>query len=142
VIVPDINLRLYAFIDSFDQHRAARQWWLDAMNSDREIGLTSPTLFGFLRISTSRRVLDEPLTIGAALEYVRAWLARPNARFLSPGPRHLDVAFGLLAGLGTAANLTTDVQIATYAIENRAEVHSTDTDFGRFPDLAWVNPLA
>jgi len=142
VIVPDINLLLYAFIDSFDQHRAARRWWLEAMNSDREIGLPSPTLFGFLRISTSRRVLVEPLTIGAALDYVRAWLARPNTRFLIPGPRHLDVAFGLLTSVGIAANLTTDVQIAAYAVENRAEVHSSDTDFGRFPDLAWVNPLA
>jgi len=53
VIVPDINLLLYAFIDSFDQHRGGPEWWLEAMNSDREIGLPSPTLFGFLRISTS-----------------------------------------------------------------------------------------
>jgi predicted nucleic acid-binding protein len=76
------------------------------------------------------------------LGYVREWLARPNARFLTPGSRHLEVAFGLLTDVDTAANLTTDVQIAAYAIENHAEVHSSDTDFGRFPSLAWVNPLA
>lgn len=142
MIVPDINLLLYAVVDGFGQHAAARRWWLDSVNGDREIGLASPALFGFLRISTNRRVFTEPLTMDAALGYVRAWLTRPNIRFLVPGPRHLDVAFGLLADVGTAANLTTDVQLAAYAVENGAEVHSSDTDFARFPGVQWVNPLA
>ena len=47
----------------------------------------------------------------------------------------------MLRQLGTAANLTTDVQLAAFAIEHQGEVHSTDTDFGRFPGLRWRNPL-
>jgi predicted nucleic acid-binding protein len=41
----------------------------------------------------------------------------------------------------SSANLTTDVQIAALALEHRAELHSNDADFGRFPGLRWVNPL-
>ena len=63
------------------------------------------------------------------------------ARFLMPGPRHLDIAFALLRSQGTAGNLTTDVQLAALAIEYQAELHSNDTDFGRFHGLRWVNPL-
>lgn len=60
---------------------------------------------------------------------------------LTPGPRHLEVAFRLLRSIGTAGNLTTDAQIAAFAIENQAEVHSNDADFGRFEGLRWANPL-
>jgi len=47
-----------------------------------------------------------------------------------------------LETIGTGANLTTDVQLAAYAIEQDAELCSNDTDFGRFPGLRWVDPLA
>ena len=67
---------------------------------------------------------------------------RPCVRFLAPGPRHLEIAFRLLRHLGTAANLTTDAQLAALAIEHQAELHSSDADFGRFPELRWRNPLA
>jgi uncharacterized protein len=43
--------------------------------------------------------------------------------------------------LGTGGSLTTDVQLAAHAIENQAELHSNDRDFGRFAGLRWVNPL-
>lgn len=41
----------------------------------------------------------------------------------------------------TAGNLTTDAQIAAYAIENQGEIHSNDTDFARFTGVKWPNPL-
>jgi hypothetical protein len=34
----------------------------------------------------------------------------------------------------------TDEQVA-YALR-RAELHSNDTDFSRFPGLRWINPLS
>jgi uncharacterized protein len=60
---------------------------------------------------------------------------------LVPGRRHIDIAFDLLKGVGTAGNLTTDVQLAAFALENDAEMFSNDSGFGRFPGLRWTNPL-
>jgi predicted nucleic acid-binding protein len=80
--------------------------------------------------------------MGDALGRVETWLGRGNVMFLGPGPRHLETAFGLLRALGTGGNLTTDVQLAAYAIENQAELCSNDLDFGRFAGLRWKNPLA
>jgi predicted nucleic acid-binding protein len=37
--------------------------------------------------------------------------------------------------------LTTDAHLAALAIEYQAELHSTDSDFSRFPGLRWRNPL-
>jgi toxin-antitoxin system PIN domain toxin len=142
VIVPDINLLLYAEIDAYPEHELARRWLEMVLSGDVAVGVPSVTLFGFVRIATNRRVFVDPLALEDALARVEAWLDRPNVTFLPPGPRHLDIAFGLLRRLGTGANLTTDVQIAAHAIENQATVHSNDTDFGRFQGLRWTNPLA
>jgi len=40
------------------------------------------------------------------------------------------------------ANLLVYAHVATLAIEHGLTLHSTDTDFARFPGLRWVNPLA
>ncbi|MGH8775194.1 MAG: type II toxin-antitoxin system VapC family toxin [Jiangellaceae bacterium] len=141
MIVVDVNMLLYAVISSFPHHTRAHAWWEQSVNSAAEIGLAAPALFGFLRLSTNPRILESPLPVERAVGYVRDWLDQPNVRFLSPGPRHLEIAFAMLVGLGTAGNLTTDVQLAAHAVEQDAELHSNDTDFGRFSDLRWVNPL-
>jgi toxin-antitoxin system PIN domain toxin len=142
VIIPDINLLLYATISGFPEHARARPWWEELLAGTADVALTGPTIFGFIRMSTNPRIFDRPIAVDDALERVEEWLARPPVRFLLPGPRHVEIAFRLLRHLGTAGNLTTDVQLAAHAIENQAELHSNDGDFARFPELRWTNPLA
>jgi len=142
VIVVDVNLLLYAVISGFPQHEVARTWWEDTLNSSTEVGLSGPAIFGFLRISTNPRVLGTPLSVEDATDYVTEWLDLPNVCLLAPGRRHLEIAFDLLRGAGTAGNLTTDAQLAALAIEHEADMCSNDTDFGRFQGLRRVNPLA
>jgi uncharacterized protein len=141
MIIVDVNLLLYAVISGFPQHENARTWWESVLNSAMVVGLTSPAVFGFLRIATNPRVLESPLPIETASRYLREWLELPNVQFVTPGPRHLDIAFDLLAQAGTAGSLTTDAQLAAIAIECDAEMFSNDSDFGRFPVVKWVNPL-
>ena len=66
MIVPDINLLLYAVIDGFPEHDRARAWWQDALNHE-EVGIAAPALFGFLRVATNPRVFDRPMSIESAL---------------------------------------------------------------------------
>jgi toxin-antitoxin system PIN domain toxin len=86
-------------------------------------------------------VFNPPLAVDEALDRVNAWLEQPNARMLLPGPRHIEIAFRLLRDLGAAGNLTTDAQLAAFAIEHNATLYSNDTDFARFSGLRWNNPL-
>jgi len=141
VIIPDVNLLLYATFTVFPQHAAARGWLETVLNGTQDVLIPAVSLFGFLRIATNRRVFDAPFSSHVAVDCVEAWLAQPHVHFLAPGPRHLEIAFGLLRGLGVARNLTTDVQLAAHAIENQAQLMSNDTDFARFDGLRWVNPL-
>ena len=141
MIVPDVNLLLYAEIDAHPLHVSARRWWEDALSGERLVGLAPVCLFGFLRLSTNRRVFTKPLLVTDAIDRVQGWLGRSNVTTLVPGREHLATAFRLLRQLGTGANLTTDVQIAAHAIEMNGELHSNDGDFGRFEGLRWINPL-
>lgn len=141
MIVPDVNLLLYAHVSGFVQHARARRWWEGVLNGDKEVGLAAPAVFGFIRLATSRAVFDRPLTVVDALARVHEWLSLSPVRFAVPGPRHPEIAFALLRELGTARSLTTDVQLAALAIEYQGEVHSNDTDFGRFRGLRWIDPL-
>lgn len=142
MIVPDVNLLLYAEIDAFAHHAAARRWWEDLLNGERQVGLAPVSLFGFLRLSTSRQVLTDPLRIEDAVARAEAWLEQRNVTFLVPGSQHLSIAFRILKQLGTGGNLTTDVQLAAHAVEHNGEVHSNDVDFGRFEGVRWLNPIS
>lgn len=141
MILPDVNLLLYVVVTGFPQHPRALAWWNETVSSGASIGLTAPAVFGFLRIATNARIIRPALPVSEAVGYVRGWLAEPNIRELTPTDNHLETAFGLLLGVGTAGNLTTGAQIAAYAIEHRAEVASNDSDFAKFPSLTWRNPL-
>lgn len=142
MIIPDVNLLLYAVISGFPQHRRAHAWFEGVTGGPDRLGLTAPAMFGFLRIATSPRILESPLSVSGAVGYIHQWSALPSADILVPGPRHLDIALSLVESAGTAGNLTTDAQLAAYALEYGAELHSNDTDFGRFSELRWINPLA
>lgn len=142
MIVPDINLLVYAYNSDAPEHRSAREWWERCLSGNRSVGLPWAAALGFTRIMTSRAVLLRPIAPGIALGHVRDWLDRPNARVLEPGPRHLGLLEDLLDRSGASGRLLTDAHLAALAIENQAELHSNDTDFGRFPGLRWVNPLS
>ena len=141
MIIPDVNLLVYAYDSGSRRHDAAREWWEALMNGTGSVGIPWAVILGFIRITTHSRFLENPLEVNGACSRVRAWLARPNAIVIHPGARHADILFKLIEAAGTGGNLTTDAHLAALAIEHQAEVHSTDADMARFPGLRWVNPL-
>lgn len=141
MIVPDVNLLLYAYNSDAPHHGKAKTWWEDLLSSDEPVGLPWATMLGFIRLMTHRAVLLEPLAADQAVGFVRSWLGRPNVSLLEPGPRHLELIDALFRAIGTAGRLTTDTHLAALAIEHQCELCSNDADFGRFPGLNWRNPL-
>ena len=142
MIVPDVNLLVHAYNSESRIHPVARAWWEALLNGTQPVGLAWVAALGFIRLTTHRQILANPLPVSLACAHVRTWLARPCVAVLHPGTRHADVLFGLLEHLGSAGNLTTDAHLAALAIEHQAELHSTDADFARFPGLRWKNPAA
>lgn len=141
MIIPDVNLLLYAHFAGFEQHEKARSWWVETVTSNEDVGLPPVVVYGFLRLATSRRIFDEPMSVGAATAAVESWLGQPGVSILRTGKPHLRRVVCLLKEIGFAGNLTTDAQIAAHAVLQGAVVATNDTDFARFPGLVTVNPL-
>jgi toxin-antitoxin system PIN domain toxin len=141
VKLPDVNLLLYAVDESSARHGPARAWVEERLSGAETFALAWVVLLAFIRLTTSSRVFQSPLTPSQALDLVDSWLAQPCATVVHPTSRHAPVLRQLLEPLGTAGNLTTDAHLAALAIEHGAELCSTDTDFSRFAGLRWTNPL-
>jgi hypothetical protein len=92
-------------------------------------------LLAFIRIGTSPSVFPTPMSAAEAIGQVETWVGAPAAVIAHPTPRHAAPLRGLLAGTGTAGNLTTDADLAALALEHGADVVSYARDFGRFPGL-------
>ena len=141
MIVPDLNLLIYAHNRASPSHAPARRWWEDLANGTERVGVPWVVTAGFVRLVTQRAMLSPPLTPEKALDLVQEWFALPHVTPLNPGVEHLTLFRRLLTASGAGSNLVTDAHIAALAIEYQAEVHSNDTDFARFPGLRWRNPL-
>jgi hypothetical protein len=142
MIIPDVNLLVYAHNRAAAWHERSREWWEDLVNREQPIGLPWAVMLGYVRLVSHPSVLVSPLPPLDALAHVRGWLDQPSVRIVEPGPRHLDALGELFRSTGVGGSLTSDTHLAALAIEHQAEVHSNDADFARFPGLRWRNPIA
>lgn len=141
MIIPDVNLLIYAHDAASPFHQKAVNWWQDCLSGSQPVGLPAVVVFGFVRLITSVRVFNNPMTPSEAADHVRSWLEQPNTQILAPGENHVAKVLQRLELLGMAGNLTTDAQIAELAIEYNAVIHTNDTDFARFEKVPCFNPL-
>lgn len=142
MIVPDVNLLVYAVHQESPEHDRARRWLDELLTGDEPVGLPWVVLLGFTRITTNARIMSAPWPVRDAVALVDTWLAQPVVTVIDPTPRHWQRLSQLLATAGRRANLTTNAHLAALCIERGVTLHSADNDFARFRTLRWVNPLA
>ena len=75
MILIDANILIYAHVNSFDQHQAARDWLDKQLNGSAPVGLPWASVLAFLRLVTNPRVLEHPESILDAWVQARTWLA-------------------------------------------------------------------
>lgn len=141
MILPDVNLLLYAYDENSPHHEQSKSWWDDALSGSQPVCLCWPVVTAFIRLATNRRVYLRPFSILDAISRVESWFAQPCVRLIYPTPTHWRTLRTLLEQAQANANLVTDAHLAALAIEHGCELCSTDADFSRFPRLKWRNPL-
>lgn len=141
MIVPDVNLLLYAIDATSAHHDAAAEWWSGCLVGPELVGIPWVTTLAFLRLTTNPKVYADPLTVDQAMAVVSSWFSLHHVVSIEPTSRHLGVLGGLLQPTGAGGNLVTDAHLAAVAIEHGAVLCSADADFSRFPGLTWRNPL-
>jgi toxin-antitoxin system PIN domain toxin len=141
MILPDVNLLVYAYNTDAPMHQQARCWWETCLDGSQPVAIAWVVALGFVRLMTSRAVMQRPMAMAVALSQLGRWLERPSVLILQPGPRHLAILSSFCEAGVLQSSLLTDAHIAALAIDNQAVVHSNDSDFGRFAGLRWSNPL-
>lgn len=137
----DANLLLLAEDSSSTHHGAAKDFLTNALNGPARVGLPWSSLEAFLRIRTNPRAYARPMSPNLAWSQVTDWLSAPAAWIPMPTAAHAEVLGGLINRYQLRANLIPDASLAALAIEHGLPVCSTDTDFARFDEVRWINPL-
>lgn len=137
----DANLLLYAIDSRSPRNEVAARWLEETLDGDRRVGLPWQTIGAFLRIATHPRVTVNPLTGADAWDFVDRWLAAPPVWIPPATERTAAILARLVAGTPATGNLVPDAQLAALAIEHGLEVLTADTDFARFPEVRWRDPL-
>ena len=106
------------------------------------MGLPWESLTAFVRLATNPRVVERPLAPVDAWAFVEEWLAAPAAWVPVPTERHAAVLGDLVRRYRPSAKLVPDAHLAALAIEHGVEIISADTDFARFTEVRWRDPLA
>jgi hypothetical protein len=138
----DANILLYAVDTRSPFHERARAWLTGQLNGVRRVAFGWSSLVAFVRISTNPRAAAQPLTPGQAWQHVEEWLACDTAWIAHPTDHHAQVLGRLITAYELRGNLASDAAIAALAIEHGLTVCSADTDFARFEEVRWLDPLA
>lgn len=140
-MILDANLLLYARNAGDPHHDGAKDLVERVLNGPVRVGMPWQSLTAFLRIGTHPRVFATPMSPAEAVQQVREWLGAPAAWIPTAGPRHADVFLAMVADLRLSGPVVSDAHLAALAVEHGTELWSTDSDFARFPGLAWSDPL-
>lgn len=141
MILPDVNVLVYAHREDAPDHAAYREWLETIINSDQAYGMADLVLSGFLRVVTHPRVFERPSGLDQALAFITDVRTQPNCVLIRPGPRHWAIFKRLCRAVNVKGNLVPDAYLAALAIESGSEWITTDRDYSRFPQLSWRHPL-
>ncbi len=137
----DANVLLYAVDEASRFHGKARSWLEDVLNGSRRVGLPWLSLTSFLRIATNPRALTEPLGAAEAWEVIESWLEVPVVWIPQPSVKHREILGGLVRRHDVRANLVPDAVLAALCLEHGLTMVSADSDFARFTEIRWLNPI-
>jgi toxin-antitoxin system PIN domain toxin len=141
VILPDVNVLIYAFRSDSERHADYKQWLEDTIDQPAAFGISPQVLASFMRICTHARIFAEPDSPDDAFAFCRALLEHPNATVLTPGDNHWNLFESLCRKSKATDNLLQDAWFAALAIETGCEWITTDRDYARFDGLNWRPPF-
>ena len=74
MILPDVNVLLYAFRRDDSRHEKIRRWLGGVVNGDAAYGVSPQTLASLVRISTHPGIYVHPSSLSEALDFCHALL--------------------------------------------------------------------
>ncbi len=140
MILPDVNVLIYAFRTDVREHMLCRRWLDGVILGEARFGLSPLALGALIRVTTNRRAYSEPSTLDEVFGFCDDLLAQPHCQIVEPGERHWEIFKRLCTETNTRGQTVTDAWYAALAIEWGCEWVTLDRDYARFPGLRWRLP--
>ncbi len=140
MILPDVNVLIYAFRTDAPQHRVCNSFLTHAASGTERFGVSPLALSALVRVTTNLRSYREASAPEEAFAFCNTLLEQPNCQIVEPGERHWDIFQRLCVETDIRGPRVTDAWYAALAIEWGCEWITLDRDFARFPGLKWRVP--
>lgn len=139
MLMPDVNVLIYAHRKDESRHRAYASWLKRLVDGAEPFSLSVLVAVGFVRIVTNPRIYEDPTPLPVALAAIEQMTAHPRCRLATPAPTHLDNVVRLCRAAGATGKLVADAQHAALAISEGCTWVTRDADFARFEShgLRW-----
>lgn len=135
MLLPDVNVFVYAHRPESIRHSQTKQWLAAALGGVEPLAVSELVLSSFLRLVTSRSVFKDPTPLSVALEFCDTTLASPASVVVRPGTRHWALFAELCRDAQVKGNLVPDAYLAALCIEHGAALVTFDAGFRRFQRL-------
>ena len=141
MILPDVNVLVYAFRREAVDHEAYAGW-LSAALVRSELALAETVLLGMIRIVTSPRIMADPAPTPVALQFVDALRGAARARPLAPTAATWERFADITArDARVRGPLVPDAWLAALALSHGCRLATADRGFARYQGLDWFVPV-
>jgi uncharacterized protein len=140
MILPDVNVLIYAFRQDVPQHALCHAWLRRVVDGDARFGVSPLALSAVVRVTSNPRSYRTPSTLEEAFRFCEYLRGQPHCQLVEPGERHWDIFQRLCIETDTRGPRITDAWFAALAMEWGCEWVTLDRDFARFPGLKWQAP--
>jgi len=132
MIMPDVNVLVYAHREDEKVHDAYRTWLEQAISSVEPFALSVLVAVAFVRIVTNPRIYREPTPLPAALATIETIAGHPRCYIAAPNSGHFADVARLCRAAQATGKLVADAQHAALAIAEGCTWVTRNADFGRF----------
>ena len=139
MLMPDVNVLVYAHRADLEAHRPYREWLDDLVNGPEPFGLSILVAVGFVRVVTNRRIFADPTPTSQAVAVIDELASHPGCRLALPAADHWKRVADLCRATSAAGKLVADAQHAAVAMAEAATWVTRDADFSNFTEhgLRW-----
>jgi len=141
VILPDVNVLVYAFRREAEHHQRYAAWLARMIAGADELALHDTVLAGVARLVTNPRIFADPAPILVTLEFLARIRGARRARWLSSGEATWTELEQLVHhDRGLRASLVPDTLLAALARAHGCQIATADRGFARFPGVHSFDP--
>jgi len=141
VILPDVNVLVFAFRREAANHERYAAWLGEVAGGADDLALTDLVTVGFMWVVTNPRIFADPAPMATALDLVDGLRAGPRTRWLP----HTDAAWDTYRAVaasdrGVRGNLVPDAWLASLALAHGCRIATADKGFARFDGVETFDP--